>query len=80
MNASYIRPYNSSTIKITAGGASIRSVVITYSGNYTYNFSVQYGSASLSGTTWTWTGDSGVLVLTCPNNNTRRIASISVDF
>ena len=81
VNASYIRPYNSSTIKITAGGASIRSVVITYSANnYTYNFSVQYGSASLSGTTWTWTGDSGVLVLTCPNNNTRRIASISVDF
>ena len=79
VNASYVRPGNRATITISAGSEKMTSVIINFSSSYyTYNFTVDSGSASLSGTVWTWTGDASTLVATNTTNNTRRVASIEV--
>ena len=79
VNAGYVRPGNRSTITIASSSNPFTEVIITFSANnYTYNFTVNTGSATLSGTTWTWTGSTTNLVATNTNNNTRRVTSIEI--
>lgn len=79
-NQNYVRPNSNSTIRVSVpNGSTIKSVIITFSGNnYTYDYAPTGGTHSLSGTTWTWTGDQQTVQMTSPNNNTRRITSVEV--
>ena len=77
-NSNYVRPNTDSTIRVSVpAGSTIKSVIITFSGNYTYDYAPTGGTHSLSGTTWTWTGDQRTVQMTSPNS-TRRIASVEV--
>lgn len=72
-----IRVYVGNTITLTGG--TINKVVITCSGDsYNKGFTVESGSTTSSGATWTWTGSSTSLVLTSLGSS--RITSIDVTY
>lgn len=77
--SNYVRPNTNSTIRLSVpNGNTIKSVIITFSGNnYTYDYAPTGGTHTLSGTTWTWTGDQRTVQMTSPNNS-RRITNIEV--
>jgi hypothetical protein len=80
-DANYIRPSNRSTITVSANDGPFTSVTINFSSNYyTYDFTTNSGSHSLSGTTWTWTGSTNNLVITNNNDNTHRLTTIVIEY
>ncbi len=80
-NGGYVRPGSRSTITISSNTGQFTKVTVTFSSSwYTYDFNTDSGTHSLSGTTWTWTGNTSNLVITNTNNTTRRIARIVVEY
>lgn len=81
VDAEYVRPNrNNNTITITAGGSQMTKVVVTFTANYyTHDYSVNTGSKTLSGSTWTWTGSTTNLVLTSTSRDAR-VKSIAVTY
>ena len=77
----YVRPGRDATITVSVGsGRTIYGVTINFTANnYTYNYTTTVGSTNLSGSTWTWTGESdGSLVITNGYDRNSRITSIIV--
>lgn len=83
VNAAYVRPNrNNNTITFQASGNTIYEVVITFTGtNYTHNYTISSGGGSrnLSGTTWTWTGETTSLVVSSTSRDAR-VSNITVRY
>ena len=79
----YIRPNrNNNTITITASGNEVVDVTINFTGGgYTHNYTISSGGGTrnLSGTTWTWTGETTSLVLSSTSRDAR-ISSFVVTY
>lgn len=80
VDTGYVRPNRgNNTITVTASGNSVTTVVISFVSGYTHNYTVNTGSRSLSGSTWTWTGNTTSLVATSTSRDAR-VTSIQVTY